>query len=250
MSNSSEVRATYMTSLPTSKTLPSSFDGLNARSDSKEQRDPPPKYEEVALPTLDEYRQRAKSLVEQHADVIPWFPYPDPGIVKEYLEAFARGKSLGTENQQYVCAALDEFRRVMGYVDLPVDQAGLEDAGGATGCASWSAELVRQHREIDADTEVIQAAADSLGKYISETHGEDFVASEPGEVDCLIKLRSLFAEARRGKHDFSDLLTERGLTKTCFGKSEVFLDEPLRPGGPSAAERPESSVFYDGSNGG
>ncbi|KAI1417694.1 hypothetical protein F5Y13DRAFT_151627 [Hypoxylon sp. FL1857] len=273
--------------MSTGKTLRAIFDGLRARSDSKEHRDPPPEYEEIALPTLDDYRQRAKSLVEQHGDAIPWFPYPDAGVVKEYLEAFARGDSLGAKNQQYVCASLDEFQRVMQYVDFLVDQVGLKHANGATECALWNPEFTKQHWNINAGTEparlrqklvmeVVNSwcyitprphlpfcylAACVYETSISETHSEDLlymidlldkqflllrvrhnclyaedlVTSKPGEVDSLIKFRSLIAEVKHGNHDFRDLLTERELIKSCFGKSEVFLDDLFGPAVPASS---------------
>ncbi|KAI0841626.1 hypothetical protein F5Y06DRAFT_259937 [Hypoxylon sp. FL0890] len=277
--------------MSTSKTLKSIFDSLKARSNIKEPRDPPPKYEEIALPlpTLDDYQQRAQSLIKQHSEAIPWFPYPDASVVKAYLEAFARGESLGTKNQHYVFAALDEFQRVMQYMDFLVDQAGLQHANGATDCSSWNPEPTKQHWGIHADTELSQLRHKLVTEVVNswcyitprphlpfcylaacvhetslgDTHtedllymidlldkqflllrvrhnclyAEDLVTSKPGDVDSLVKFRSLIAEARHGKLDFGDLLPERELIKSCFGKSEVFLDDLFGPavrGGSSA----------------
>ncbi|OTA66527.1 hypothetical protein K449DRAFT_420204 [Hypoxylon sp. EC38] len=266
--------------MPTSKALKLIFDSLKSRS-SKEQRDPPPRYDAIVLSNLDDPWHRARCLVEQHGDDIPWFSYPDASIVKEYLEAFARGESLGAKNEQYVYAALDEFKKVMQYVDFLVDKAKLKHANGAKECSSWNPAPTKHHWGINADTELSRLqqriVKDVVNSWcyitprphlpfcylaacihetsISETHSEDLlymidlldkqflllrvrhnclfaediVMWKPSEVYGFVRFASLIAQAQRGNHDFRDLVGDRELIKTCFGKSEVFLDDLFGP---------------------
>ncbi|OTA93046.1 hypothetical protein M434DRAFT_31263 [Hypoxylon sp. CO27-5] len=231
--------------MSTSKALKLIFDSLKSRS-IKEQRDPPPRYDAIMLSNLDDRWHRARCLVEQHSDDIPWFFYPDASIVKEYLEAFACGESLGAKNEQYVYAALDEFRKG---INADTELSRLRQRLTKDVVNSWCYITPRPHLPFwylaacihetsinETHREDLLYMIDLLDKQFlllrvrhNCLYAEDIVMWKPSEVYGFVRFASLIAEAQRGNHDFRDLVRDRELIKTCFGKSEVFLDDLFCP---------------------